>query len=59
MLLDGDVASTVALDLTGNDLANTIQGNAGANALKGGASGDALYASAAMMRCSVSAAPTS
>ncbi|HTU13021.1 MAG TPA: hypothetical protein VMG08_19180 [Allosphingosinicella sp.] len=35
-------AGTNALNLTGNELANTIIGNAGANMLTGGAGGDAL-----------------
>jgi Ca2+-binding RTX toxin-like protein len=36
-------AGTVAIALTGNDLANTVQGNSGANVLRGGGSGDYVY----------------
>jgi Ca2+-binding RTX toxin-like protein len=41
-LYAADKASTDAIDLTGNELANTIEGNAGANRLDGGAGADSL-----------------
>jgi Ca2+-binding RTX toxin-like protein len=37
-----DEVATTALDLTGNELAQTIRGNAGANQLAGGGGGDTL-----------------
>jgi Ca2+-binding RTX toxin-like protein len=36
-------AGTAAIDLAGNEFANTLYGNAGANALNGGAGSDSLY----------------
>jgi Ca2+-binding RTX toxin-like protein len=38
-----DAASTDALDLTGNEFANSIEGNAGANILDGGGGDDLLH----------------
>ena len=43
-LVAQDNGATVALNLTGNEYANTILGNAGANALDGGAGADVLAA---------------
>ena len=37
-----DAAATTAINLTGNEFANTITGNAGANTLKGGLGADTL-----------------
>ena len=42
ILSTNDNSATTALDLTGNDLANTLYGNAGANRLDGGAGADLL-----------------
>ncbi|HTU12203.1 MAG TPA: calcium-binding protein [Allosphingosinicella sp.] len=41
-LSTGDNAGTAAIDLIGNELANTLFGNAGANALSGGGGADLL-----------------
>jgi Ca2+-binding RTX toxin-like protein len=37
-----NAAGTAAIDITGNDLANTITGNAGNNVIEGGAGADAM-----------------
>ncbi len=42
ILRASSVASTVAMDLTGNSLAQTLYGNAGANVLDGGGGGDTM-----------------
>ncbi|TDR90173.1 calcium-binding protein [Enterovirga rhinocerotis] len=38
-----DATATTTINLTGNDLANTLRGNAGNNTLNGGAGADNLY----------------
>jgi Ca2+-binding RTX toxin-like protein len=43
VLSTSDQAGTAALNLTGNEIANTIRGNAGANTLNGGGGADQLY----------------
>ena len=42
ILSTNNAAGTTALNLTGNEFANTIQGNAGNNVLRGGAGNDVL-----------------
>ena len=43
ILSTNDNGATAAIDLTGNEIANTLIGNAGANVLNGGGGNDVLY----------------